>query len=334
MKVGVIGAGTWGTALAQVLCDNNHDVFLLSTKEHQVNEINSLHKNSKYFGNEIFINEKIVATLSYETCAQDSDYIVLAVPTIAIRDVIHNLLPYIKKPTVFINAAKGFDVLTNKRLSEVIKELIPHDLLRGFASIIGPGHAEEVIIRKLTMITSTSLDIDIAKEVQLLFSNNYLRVYTNTDEIGAELGVAIKNVIAIASGILEGLDYGDNTRAALVTRGLHEIVRFGHFFGGKMETFMGLAGIGDLMVTCNSRHSRNYRAGVIIGKDDSSELFLKYNEETTEGVRTTRVVYELAKKHNIYMPIVTGMYKILYENAKPSDMIKDIINLPLKSEKE
>ena len=321
MKVGVIGAGTWGTALAQVLCDNNHDVFLLSTKEHQVNEINSLHKNSKYFGNEIFINEKIVATLSYETCAQDSDYIVLAVPTIAIRDVIHNLLPYIKKPTVFINAAKGFDVLTNKRLSEVIKELIPHDLLRGFASIIGPGHAEEVIIRKLTMITSTSLDIDIAKEVQLLFSNNYLRVYTNTDEIGAELGVAIKNVIAIAAGMLDGMGYPISTSTMFITESLHDIKALIKTLGGDKNTILSFAGFGDLLLTCTCYKSRNFSFGKMIGEGKSKKEINDYMESTTiEGLYTLKSIYKLIKNKHVDMPIIDLIYDIIYKDVKPQEL--------------
>lgn len=332
MKVAVFGCGTWGTALAQVAADNGHNVQILTNHIEQEQEINALHTNSKYFGHEIIINENVVATTSYEECLKSADYILLAVPTIAIRNVLEKIIPLVDEPKVFINASKGFDPETNKRISELINELLPSNLNKGVVSLIGPGHAEEVIIRQLTLITSTCRNLLIAEEVQKVFSNDYFRVYTNEDEVGAELGVAIKNSIAIASGILEGLGYGDNARAALVTRGLHEMVRFGTFFGGKMETFMGLAGLGDLMVTCNSHHSRNFRAGVQIGKDDSADFFLEHNKETTEGIRTTKVVHDIAKQNNIYMPIVDAMYQTLYEQKKPSELIVGLVTATLKNE--
>lgn len=334
IKIAIIGAGTWGTALAQVAADNGYGVNLLAKNKEQIVEINSCHTNTRYFNNEIKLNSNIVASDSYEEVLKNASYVLLVVPTNAMRDVLVKIESVIDDKKVFINAAKGFDPSTNKRISELIREVIPSTKLGGLVSLIGPGHAEEVIIRKLTAITSTSLNLKDAEDVQKIFSNHYLRVYTNTDEIGAEIGVAIKNSIAIASGILEGLGYGDNARAALVTRGLHEMVRFGTFFGGKRDTFMGLAGLGDLMVTCNSHHSRNFRAGVAIGKDDCADNFLKNNHETTEGIRTTKVIHDIAKKHNIYMPIVDSMYKTLFEGYKPSKLIYDLVTAPLKGEKE
>ncbi|MCF0116619.1 MAG: NAD(P)-dependent glycerol-3-phosphate dehydrogenase [Bacilli bacterium] len=334
MKIAIIGAGTWATALSQVLVDNGRDVLMYSVHENQVNEINNLHTNSKYFGHEVMLNPNIKASLSLEDCLNGALYILLAVPTIAIRSVLEKIIPLIKEPKVFINAAKGFDPETNKRITDVIRDVVPSSLLKGVVSIIGPGHAEEVIVRKLTCITSTSVNEDDALACASLFANDYFKVYTNTDEVGAEYGVAIKNAIAIASGILDGLGYGDNARAALVTRGLHEILRFGQYYGGDASTYMGLTGLGDLMVTCNSIHSRNFRAGVQIGKDDSAEFFLKHNEETTEGIRTARVVYELAKNKKIYMPIIDSVYRVLYEGAKPSVLVKELMMKPLKGEAE
>lgn len=332
MKVLVFGAGSWGTSLAQVLVDNNHDVILYGNDKNVVDEINTKHTNSKYFGSEVILPSNLKASNSYKEYLNDIDILVIGVPTIAYREVLTEINKNLNKKLYFVSVGKGFDPTTEKRLSETIKEIIPSQKRYPIISLIGPSHAEEVVLRLLTCITSTCTDLKVGQLIQKVFSNSYFRVYTNDDEIGAEYGASIKNVIAIASGILQGLGYGDNTRAALMTRGLAEMVRFGTKLGGKLTTYLGLTGIGDLLVTCTSIHSRNFNAGLIIGKDDSSENFLKNNKMTVEGIRTSKVIHDMAIENNIDMPVVEGVYQILYENKKPSDIIKQVMNRPLKNE--
>ncbi len=279
------------------------------------------------------MSDKIKATCDISEAVEFSNIIVLSVPTAAMREVLNTTINYLKEPTVFINTAKGFDPNKNIRMSELIREVIPHSYLKGVASLIGPSHAEEVILRDLTCVSAVSCDKELCKKIASLFSNDYFRVYVNNDEVGAEIGVALKNAIAIASGILEGLGYGDNARAALCCRGLNEIRRFGKYFGGKESTYLGLTGLGDLVVTCYSFHSRNFMAGLAIGKDDSSEKFLKENNKTVEGLKTIKVVHDLSKIYHIDMPIVEQLYSVIYENKKPSELIKILMNRPLKDEK-
>lgn len=330
--IAVVGTGTWATALAQVLVDNSHSVILIGRDKKQIDDININHQNLAYFPKEILLDSRIKATDNYEEGLRDASHILLAIPTKAIREVLNEISKHIRNKKYFINASKGFDTLSNKRISEVIRELIDEKYRHPIVSLIGPSHAEEVIVRQLTTVTSVSLDIDYAKNVQELFSNDYFRVYTVIDEVGAEYGVAIKNSIAIASGVLSGLGYGDNARAALVTRGLAEMVKFGTYFGGEMKTYLGLTGLGDLMVTCNSKHSRNFMAGYQIGCADGASDFLKNNDKTVEGIRTTKVIYEMSKEANIEMPIIEAIYRVLYEDSKPSELIKQLMLRPLKSE--
>ncbi len=332
MKIGIIGTGTWGTALASVLVDNGNSVLMYGRDLSQIDDINKNHQNKKYFGEKIFLSSKIKATSSIEEFANKTPIVVLSVPTIAMRDVLTKYMPLLNRKTLFINTAKGFDVTEKKRITELIREIIPEKYRGEVVSLIGPSHAEEVIVKHLTLICAVSKSSIRAKKVQALFSNEYFRVYTLKDEIGAEYSAAMKNVIAIASGIIDGLGYGDNAKAALVTRGLKEMIDFGTFFGGKKSTYLGLTGIGDLMVTCNSIHSRNYRAGLWIGRDDSAADFLKNSTETVEGVKTTEVIHLLAKDNGIELPIVEALYSVLYEGLSPSKMTRDLMIRPLRSE--
>lgn len=332
MKVSVLGSGSWGSALAQVLADNNHDVIIWGHNHGQITDINENHENSTFFPG-VKLNEKIVATEDINQI-KDSDMILLCVPSIAIEEVCEKIDNIIDKKTIIVSTAKGFHPKNNNRMSQVIRECISEEHLSSVVSLIGPSHAEEVVRRMLTTICAVSLDIEDAKIVQKAFSNNYLRVYTGNDEVGSEIGVALKNSIALASGILNGLGYGDNTRAALITRGIAEIIRFGTFFGGRKETFMGLTGIGDLIVTCTSVHSRNFKAGEQIGKANNADIYWKENKTTCEGVRTTKIAYEMANKHNIDMPIITEIYKVLYEGKEPRLSAKDLMLRDLKPESE
>ena len=311
MRTVVIGSGSWGTALAQVLQDNHQEVLVYGVAEAEVNDINENHKNSKYFG-DVELNPELKATTDIQ-CVKGADIVLLAVPTIAIDPICHQINDILDKKTIIINVSKGFHPETNERMSQVIRRCIDEDKLSSVVSLIGPSHAEEVVIRLLTTIDAISLNNEDAVTVQNLFSNQYLRIYTGNDEIGSELGVAIKNVMAIASGILSGLGYQ-----------VH--------FGGQQKTFMGLTGIGDLIVTCTSVHSRNFEAGYQIGKENSVENFFKNNTKTVEGVRTAKIVHRVAKENGIDMPICEEVYQILFNGKLPSECAQDLMIRDLKKE--
>lgn len=330
MKTVVIGSGSWGTGLAQALADKQEDVIIYGLDEAEINDINEHHRNEKYFPN-VSLNDALRATTDLQV-VEDADVIVLSVPSIAIEGVCRQIAEIVQKKVIVVNTAKGFHPVTNGRMSDVIRSAMPKDRLSSVVSLIGPSHAEEVVVRILTTICAVSLNEDDAKTVQHLFSNEYLRVYRGNDEIGSEIGVAVKNAIALASGMLAGLGYGDNTRAALMTRGLTEMIRFGTAMGGRMETFIGLTGIGDLIVTCTSQHSRNFQAGFTIGKEGSAKHFLETNTKTVEGIRTAKIVYELAQKKQIDMPIVSEIYRVIYEEKDPVQSAKDLMMRDLKAE--
>ena len=330
MKTVVIGSGSWGTALAQVLADNKEEVIIYGIEKSEIDDINLNHENSKYFEG-VELNPNLKATDDI-TVVKDADIVLLAVPTFAIEGICLQIDPYLKNNIIVVNVSKGFHPETSERMSEVIRRCISKEHLSSVVSLIGPSHAEEVVIRLLTTIDAISLKEEDAQVIQRTFSNNYLRIYTGDDEIGSELGVAIKNVMAIASGILSGLGYQDNTRAALITRGLQEMIRYGVFFGGKQQTFMGLTGIGDLIVTCTSIHSRNFEAGYQIGKENDVTNFLKYNKKTVEGVRTAKIVHKVAKENNIDMPICEEVYQILFEGKEPKTCANDLMLRELKKE--
>ena len=330
MKTVVIGSGSWGTGLGQVLCDNGREVIIYGNCKEQIDDIEQNHRNAMFF-EDVQLNPDLHATMDVNV-VKDADVVVLSVPTIAIESVCRQIDPLLKGKVIIVNTSKGFHPETNERMSQVIRRFISDEHLSSVVSLIGPSHAEEVVIRMLTTICAVSLRHEDAVVIQELFSNDYFRVYTGSDEIGSEVGVALKNAIAVASGVLSGLGYGDNTRAALMTRGLAEMIRFGTAMGGKPETFMGLTGIGDLIVTCSSRHSRNFQAGYEIGKANDAQAFWKYNKKTVEGVRTAKVVYELAQQMHIDMPITSEIYKVLYENKDPKQSARDLMLRDLKPE--
>ncbi|NCB33771.1 MAG: NAD(P)-dependent glycerol-3-phosphate dehydrogenase [Erysipelotrichia bacterium] len=330
MKTAVLGTGSWGTALAQVLSDNNQETVLWGISPEQVNDINENHRNSAYFS-DLCISERLHASTDIR-CIEDCDILLLAVPSIALQETIDKAVKVIDHPVIIINVAKGFHPVTHQRLSMVIEDSVPVEKLTAVVSLIGPSHAEEVIQRMLTVINAVSEDEKHAEQIQTMFSNDYFRVYRNTDVTGAEIGVAVKNIMALASGVLTGIGQGDNARAALMTRGLAEMSRFGVAFGGKRETYLGLDGVGDLIVTCTSRHSRNFMAGYEIGKSGSAEEFLANNKKTVEGIQACKIVHEEAHKRNISMPITDEVYAVLYEGKRPDQAIQDLMNRDLKSE--
>ena len=333
MKIGIAGTGTWATALAQVLVDNNHEVVLYGREQGQIDDINLYHRNAVYFGDGVILSNKIIATNDVKKICVDVDAILLSVPTAAMSEVLEKIVPFLTRKMLFVNTAKGFDPYTNLRMSEIIRRQVPSSKRKAIVSLLGPSHAEEVIMRHLTLIAAVSKNKKAAYLIQHIFSNDYFRVYVHKDEVGAEYATAMKNTIAIAAGIIDGLGLGDNAKAALITRGLNEMVKLGRHFHARANTYLGLTGVGDLVVTCGSKHSRNYQAGFMIGQDNSSQRFFKENTKTVEGVRTTKVIHEIAMKRKISLPIIEAIYNVLYLDSKPSEVISRLMSRPLKEEK-
>ncbi|WP_053366967.1 NAD(P)H-dependent glycerol-3-phosphate dehydrogenase [Bacillus sp. FJAT-27245] len=312
MEIAVLGAGSWGTALALVLADNRHKVKLWSHNPQQAQEINTVRSNERYLPG-ITIPEAIQATASFEDALEGVDTVILAVPTKAIREVSGKIRETRKQPLTLVHVSKGIEPDSLLRISEMIQEEIPPELLAALVVLSGPSHAEEVSLRHPTTVTVSSENMDEAERIQDLFINQNFRVYTNPDIIGVEIGGALKNIIALAAGITDGLGFGDNAKAALMTRGLAEIARLGVRMGANPLTFSGLAGIGDLIVTCTSVHSRNWRAGNLLGKGQTLEEVLNNMGMVVEGVRTTKAAFQLAKKYEVQMPITETLHKVLFE---------------------
>ncbi|MBM7692655.1 glycerol-3-phosphate dehydrogenase (NAD(P)+) [Peribacillus deserti] len=332
-KVAVIGAGSWGTALAMVLADNGHEVRLWSHKIEQVEEINTRHTNVKYLP-EITLPVNIVGYSSLGKALQGAKNIILAVPTKAIREVATKISSETNQPVTIVHVSKGIEPNTLLRISEMIKEEIPASLLEDVVVLSGPSHAEEVSLRHPTTVTVSSENISAAEKIQDLFINQNFRVYTNPDVIGVEIGGALKNIIALAAGMTDGLGYGDNAKAALITRGLAEIARLGTKMGANPLTFSGLAGIGDLIVTCTSVHSRNWRAGNMLGKGQKLDEVLENMGMVVEGVRTTKAAYQLAEKYHVSMPITNSLYNVLFNNVDVEDAVDELMNRMKKHEME
>ncbi|WP_317310100.1 NAD(P)H-dependent glycerol-3-phosphate dehydrogenase [Clostridium thermobutyricum] len=326
-KVGFIGGGSFGTALAMQLAKKGNEVVIYDRDSEVCEDINKNRKNDKYIKG-LSIPENVKATLNIEEAIKDVKYLVLAVPSHVIRSIAKSISGKIDKNVIVISIAKGIEPETNKRLSEVIEE----ELNNPVVILSGPSHAEEVAIELPTTLVSTSNDMKYAEEVQELFMTSSLRIYTNDDIIGVEIGGAVKNIIALAAGIGDGVGYGDNSKAALMTRGMKEISRVGVALGGKEETFYGLTGMGDLIVTCTSLHSRNRRAGILIGKGKSLDEALKEVGMVVEGVKACKAFHELNRRINVSMPITEGLYSILFENKNPEQVVCELMGREKKSE--
>lgn len=323
-NVAVLGAGSWGTALAIVLADNGHNVSLWGRREDQVNEINNDHKNEKYLPG-VDLPENIQATTQLNECVKEADTIVLVTPTKAMREVLGQLKNELNSPVTIVHASKGIEPGTYKRISEIIEEELPESVLDSVVVLSGPSHAEEVSLRQPTTVTVSSVNMKAAEKIQDLFINQNFRVYTNPDVVGVELGGALKNIIALGAGLSDGLGYGDNAKAALITRGLAEIARLGTHMGANPLTFSGLTGIGDLIVTCTSVHSRNWRAGNMLGKGMKLEDVLENMGMVVEGVRTTQAAYELSKREEVEMPITQVLYDVLFNNKGAKQAVDDLM---------
>lgn len=326
MKVSFIGAGSWGTALSIVAADNNHEVKIWDIDEVHIANLISTRKNNKYLDG-VELNDNIEPTSDIEYCLKDADVLVIAVASQAYRIVMENNSKYIEEKTVIVNVAKGIENNTLLRISEVIKEFLPNN---SYVALSGPSHAEEVSKRMPTTLVSASESRETAELIQDVFSTPYMRVYTNPDVVGVELGGALKNIIALAAGITDGMGFGDNAKAALMTRGIREITRLGIKLGANIETFTGLAGVGDLIVTCTSIHSRNRRCGIMIGEGLSRDEAEKKVGMVVEGIYATKAAHDLAKLNHIEMPIVEQLYGILYEGKDAKESVK---NLMLRSRK-
>lgn len=331
VQVTVYGTGSFGTALANVLAENGHDVLMWGKNNETIEQINSQHVNTKYLKN-AELNHQIKATNDLTQAVTFADVYLIALPTKAIREVLGQIDALITNKKIFIHVAKGIENNTFKRVSEMIEDTISSEHNDGIGVLSGPSHAEEVVIKQPTTVAASSNSETISKLIQDLFMNDYLRVYTNEDLVGVELGGALKNIIAVASGVISGMGFGDNAKAALMTRGLAEISRLGEKLGANPITFLGLGGIGDLIVTCTSTHSRNYTLGYKLGEGKSLDTALNEMNMVVEGVYTTKSVYHLSKEVNVDMPITTALYKVLFENRPVDESVKDLMGRGKKAE--
>lgn len=319
-KIGVIGSGTWGTALAVLLTGNGHEVELWSAVPAEVEALTATRRHPNL--GDTPIPEKIRVTGDLEQAMEDKELLVLSVPSVYVRETAHRMAPFLKEGQVITNVAKGIEDTTLKNLSEIIEEELPDARV---TVLSGPSHAEEVSRGLPTTCVAGAHRRQDAELVQNLFMSPVFRVYTSPDMLGIELGGALKNVIALAAGIADGLGCGDNTKAALITRGIAEITRLGTAMGGSPETFSGLTGIGDLIVTCASMHSRNRRAGILIGKGYTMDEAMKEVKMVVEGVYSARAARALSKKYQVSMPIVEQVNEVLFDGKPAKDALYDLM---------
>lgn len=327
MKIAVLGTGSWGTALAKVLCENGHEVCLWGRRQEVVDEINEQHTNDYYLKN-ISLPKKLGATTDLKEAVLSADYLLIVVPTQAIRPLSEQLGSLLKEKEtapVIIHSSKGLEQETHLRISQIIQASIPRSLYQEVAVLSGPSHAEEVVKKDLTTVTIACTNLEIATDIQALFMNDYFRVYTNQDVIGVEMGAALKNIIAVTAGLIKGLGYGDNALAGLMTRGLAEMTRLGVALGADPLTFSGLSGIGDLIVTATSSHSRNWQAGKLLAKGCTKEEVSKKIGMVVEGIWTTKAAYELSTEYQVDMPITHALYKLLYEDLSVEEGVRALM---------
>ena len=330
MRIGVIGDGGWGTALALLLLSKKHRVVVWGNFPDYTEQMRKKRENFKFLPG-VRLPEELVLTNSFEEVLDGAELLINAVPTQFVRDVFVRLKPYYKAGVPVLSVAKGLEKGTHKRCSEIICEALGGVVT---AVLSGPSHAEEVARKVPTAVSVASEDGRLAEMVQEVFATDEFRPYTNPDPVGVELGGALKNVIAVAAGISDGLGFGDNTKSALLARGLAEMVRLGVRLGAERVTFFGLSGIGDLMTTSFSRHGRNRAVGERIGRGESLEEVLATAEKVAEGVWTSESVVELADGFGIEMPISREVHRILFEGADAKDSVLSLMRRPLKAESD
>ncbi|MBS7527395.1 NAD(P)H-dependent glycerol-3-phosphate dehydrogenase [Fusibacter paucivorans] len=330
LKVTVIAAGSWGTALALVLEQNGHDVTVWARRESQVQDILQSRRNDKYLRN-IAIPENIQFTSSLQEAVKHTEVIVLSVPTQQLNNVLEQMAEQItlSHRVIMVNVSKGIDMGSLELPSQMVMRYYP---TQPFVVLSGPSHAEEVALKLPTALVAASKNRLAAEIVQDLFSNDYMRVYTNPDVVGVEISGALKNIIALGAGISDGLGYGDNAKAALITRGINEMVVLGQMIGAETSTFRGLAGVGDLIVTCTSQHSRNRRCGILIGEGLSFDNAIESVGMVVEGAYTVKAAYRLMTKLKIDMPITKVLYRVLYEGKNAREAVNYLMTRQKKHE--
>lgn len=326
-KVTFLGGGSFGISLAILLANKGNEVSIYDRDDAVVEDINTNRRNDKFIKG-LNVPKNVTAYNNLDDAIINTEYVVLAVPSHIIRVASKSLRNKISNDVPIVCIAKGIEEGTNKTLVEVIEDELPNPVI----VLSGPSHAEEVAFDIPTTVLTTSRDMKYAEEIQDLFMTKNFRVYTNDDLIGVEIGGAVKNVIALAAGVCDGLGFGDNTKAALMTRGMAEIVRVGLKMGGRVETFLGLTGMGDLIVTCTSKHSRNRNAGYMIGKGKSVEEAIKEVGMIVEGIKACKAFYELKEKLNIEMPITDALYRVLFEGRDPKEVVDELLQRGKKSE--
>lgn len=320
-QIGIIGAGSWGTALAVLLHKNGHKVTVWSIVKEEIDMLNAEHEHKDKLPG-VKLPEDMIFTTDMEASIKGKDVLVLAVPSPYTRSTSHNMKEYVTDGQIIVNVAKGIEEGTLLTLSQIIEEEIPQACV---AVLSGPSHAEEVGRGIPTTIVVGAKEKKTAEYLQNLFMNEAFRVYISPDVLGIELGAALKNVVALAAGIADGLGYGDNTKAALITRGITEIARLGTAMGGRFETFCGLTGIGDLIVTCASMHSRNRRAGILIGKGYTMDEAMKEVKMVVEGVYSAKAAMGLAQKYNVQLPIIEQVNAVLFEGKAADAAVKELM---------
>ena len=334
-KIAVLGAGSWGTVLGSMLADKGYEIVLYGNNAKVNDEVNQHHTNEHYMKN-WQVNQTVAATGDLNQALKDAEIVLFVLPTQAIRSVAQNVSKVLQKTNakpLIVTATKGIEPGSKKLISEILTEEIYPDDEDKIVAISGPSHAESVAQKDLTAISCASTSRKNAQKVQQLFSNDYFRLYTNSDLIGVEVAGAVKNVIAIAAGILVGKHYGDDAKAALMTRGLAEITRLGvNYFGADPMTFSGLSGIGDLIVTCTSVNSRNWRCGKQLGEGKSLDYILQNMGQVVEGATTVKAVHELCQEKQIDMPISEAIYRVLYQNSNVDDEITRMMGRSPKQE--
>lgn len=321
MKIGVLGAGSWGTALAVLLHENGYEVTLWSIDKREVAMIDEKREQVEKLPG-VRIPDRIAVTNDVESSVAGKDILVMAVPSIFIRSTSKMIAPYVKEGQLIVNVAKGIEEETLMNMTDIIEDEIKQARV---GVLSGPSHAEEVGRRIPTTVVAGAHDKKTAEEIQEAFMSPVFRVYTSPDMVGIELGAALKNVIALAAGIVDGLGLGDNTKAALITRGIAEITRLGLAMGGRFETFIGLSGIGDLIVTCTSTHSRNHNAGYLIGQGKSYQEAMDEVKMVVEGVYSAKAALALAKKYNVEVPITEQVNQVLFEGRSAKDAVTSLL---------
>lgn len=324
----MLGAGSWGIALSVLLANNGHQVQVWSIIEDEIKMLNKYHEHKDKLPG-VILSDQITFTNDLKEATEDKDLLVLAVPSSFTRSTAHSMKNLVKDGQIIVNVAKGIEESTLMTLSQIIEEEIPQAEV---AVLSGPSHAEEVGRGIPTTIVVGAKKKSTAEYIQNVFMSEVFRVYISPDVLGIELGAALKNVVALAAGIADGLGYGDNTKAALITRGIAEISRLGTAMGGKFETFCGLSGIGDLIVTCASMHSRNRRAGILIGQGKTMKEAMDEVQMVVEGVYSAKAAMKLADKYHVQLPIIEQVNQILFEDKPACDALKDLMGRDKKLE--